>query len=360
MNLKVAVVLINYKDYAKRFLTECRDSLRVQTYPIDRFTVYIVDNAGDVETQKYLAECYPEAKIVPRPDGNYSAGNNAGINAARQDGITLFAIANMDTRFDPDWLAELVKVVLSAPDIGIVQSKLLLYPQTEEEWKDPLVNSLGNIQHYLGFGYTSGYRQKVSSCANMQEISPIAGYASGCALIVRDEVLKKIGDYNENFYMYHDDVELSWRAKLAGYRIVLAPRSIVYHKYEFNRSMRMYYYMERNRYLVLFNFYRWRTLLLIAPMLFVMEFGVLGFSAFRGGFLTKLRVYWYYLKPTTWLHVWKTRRAVTRFRRVTDSAVLNTMSGRLDFSEVNNWILINVGNPICELYFYLIKKIIVW
>lgn len=360
MNPKVAVILINYKDYAKRFLTECRDSLRAQTYPADSYVVYIVDNAGDEQTRKYLTECYPEAKIVPRPDGNYSAGNNAGIAAARNDGIDLFAIANMDTRFEPEWLAELVKAILSAPDIGIVQSKLLLYPQTEAEWQDPLVNSLGNVQHYLGFGYTSGYRQKASSCANIVEISPIAGYASGCALIVKDEVLKKIGDYNENFYMYHDDVELSWRAKLAGYRIVLAPRSIVYHKYEFNRSVRMYYYMERNRYLVLFNFYRWRTLLLIAPMLFLMELGVLGFSAFRGGFFTKLRVYSYYLKPATWFHIWRTRFAVARFRRLSDKRILAGMSGKLDFLEVNNWVLVNVGNPICELYFYLIKKIIVW
>ena len=360
MNPKVAIILINYKDYANRFLTECRDSLRAQTYPADSFAVYIVDNATSEASRKYLAECYPEAKVVLRPDGNYSAGNNAGIGAARQDGITLFVIANMDTRFEPDWLAELVKAVLSAPDIGIAQSKLLLYPQNEAEWQDPLINSLGNVQHYLGFGYTSGYRQKLSTCANIMDISPILGYASGCSLIIKDEVLKRISDYNENFYMYHDDVELSWRAKLAGYKIVLAPRSVVFHKYEFNRSVRMYYYMERNRYMVLFNFYRWRTIFLLLPMLFLMEFGVAGFSILHGGFFTKLRVYGYYLKPSAWWRIFRTRDAVARFRQTTDKQILSTMSGRLDFSEVNNWVLENLGNPLCELYFYLIKKIIVW
>ena len=360
MNPKVAIILINYKDYANRFLTECRDSLRAQTYPADNFAVYIVDNATSDKSRQYLAGCYPEAKVIPRPDGNYSAGNNAGINAARQDGITLFCIANMDTRFEPDWLTELVKAALSAPDIGIAQSKLLLYPQNDDERKDPLINSLGNVQHYLGFGYTSGYRQKSSACANIVDISPIAGYASGCALIVKDGLLKKIGDYNEDFYMYHDDVELSWRTKLAGYKIVLAPRSVVFHKYEFNRSVRMYYYMERNRYMVLFNFYRWRTIFLLLPMLFLMEFGVAGFSILHGGFFTKLRVYWYYLKPSAWWRIFRTRDAVARFRQTTDKQILSTMSGRLDFSEVNNWVLENLGNPLCELYFYLIKKIIVW
>ena len=70
MNKKVGIVLINFQNYAERFLLPCRDSLRCQDYPADLINVYIIDNASTAGTLEYLRVNYPEAKIVPRLDGS--------------------------------------------------------------------------------------------------------------------------------------------------------------------------------------------------------------------------------------------------------------------------------------------------
>ena len=223
---KTGIILINYKDYAKKFLEECRDSLYSQSYPKEDFKVYIVDNSSSKESREYLKKTYPEATIIPRPDGNYAAANNEGILRAIKDSCSYFVIANMDTKFDENWLSELVKAVKENPEAGMIQSKVLLYPK-DGDLNYPKINTIGNIIHYLGFGFTSSYKLADKKIEGYPEII----YASGCSFIVSKKVLDKIGAYDENYYMYHDDTEMGLKARLAGYKNLLAPRSIVYHKY---------------------------------------------------------------------------------------------------------------------------------
>lgn len=364
---KIGIILVNYKDYAKRFLSECRDSLREQSLPKEQFIVYIVDNASTEKTQKYLAENYPEAIVLARADGNYSAANNAGIARARQDGCDFFVVANMDTKFDPDWLKELLAAIKSDKKIAFAQSKILSYPKAClahkcGDWnklEDFQINSVGNSLNYLGFGYTNGYNEPAANYPD-SNIQNIAGYVSGCSLITSKEVINALGGYNEEFYMYHDDIELCWRAKLAGYKLVLAPRSIVYHKYEFARSVRMLYYMERNRFIAIFSYYKLATLALILPAFVLLEIGMWLYSGINGWFITKIRVLLYFLRLDSWLKIWQTRKRVRELRKVTDREILQTLSGRIDFQEIDNWCLKYFGNPILDGYFRIVRKIINW
>ena len=352
---KTAVIIVNYKNYAERFLRECRDSLRAQSYPKDLYQVYIIDNASSDSSRNYLKESYPEAIVVPRKDGNYSAANNAGIKKALEDGCEYFVIANMDAKFDKNWLAELINAVRSDEKIGIAQSKILLYPKTEEEWKKPKINSLGNIIHFLGFGFTKGYNEPDYEIKGFPEIK---GYASGCSFIVKKEVIDKIGGYNEEYYMYHDDMEIGWKAKLAGYKIVLAPKSIMRHKYDFARSVLMLYYMERNRHIAMLTFYSPRTLLLIFPAAVFMDLGILLYSVPSGWFITKLKVYFYFLKPKSWLKIFKQRQKIKSFREIKDRDIVRSFSGKVLFQEIENPVLKYIANPIFNFYWNIVKKIL--
>jgi len=114
--------------------------LRLQTYSAEDFKVYLVDNASSQESIEYLKNNYQEAIIIPRDDGNYCAGNNAGIKRALSDGAEIIVIANMDMAFDENWLKELIIGLESAKEVGIVQAKILLYPKSGEPAK---INSLG-------------------------------------------------------------------------------------------------------------------------------------------------------------------------------------------------------------------------
>ncbi|MCC6639016.1 glycosyltransferase family 2 protein [Candidatus Falkowbacteria bacterium] len=354
---KVAVVLVNYKTYVNRFLEECRDSLRLQEYPADQIKVYIVDNASSEESRAYIAQNYPEAVIVPREDGNYAAANNAGIAQGMKDGCEYFVIANMDVKYDKRWLPELVIALENNPQAGLVQSKILLYPQNEEEWSKPKINTLGNIMHYLGFGFTSYYKEEDFVVTGYPKIE---GYASGCSFIVSREVIEKIGTYNEEYYMYHDDVEMSWRAKLAGYDILLAPLSVLYHKYEFGRSVLMIYYMERNRYLAMFHYYKWQTILLISPMILFMEAGMIAYAILNRWWSAKWKAIRYFYSFETWKKILKTRKEIKQLRLLSDRILTRPMEGRVLYQEIANPLLVYVVNPIMLVYWKIVSKIIVW
>jgi len=349
---KVGIIIVNYKDYASRFLTDCIDSLRKQQ--VDSFTwqLYIVDNASSEASRAYLNKYTPEAKVIARSDGNYSAANKEGIERIMKDGCDYFVISNMDVEFDNNWLNELLIAVDGDEKVGIAQSKIMLYG------KENTINSVGNIMHFLGFGFTKGYNEKDSGQYN--NAREIRGYASGCSMIIKRAVIEKIGNYDEEYYMYHDDVELGWRAKLAGYKIIFVPKSVIFHKYEFSRSVRMLYYMERNRYIAVFSFYKLPTILLILPLLIIMDLGMLAYSIVNGWFFIKLKVYGYFLQPKSWQHILKVRKNVKKVRQVSDKVIADNMVGQVEYQEIMNPILKYIVNPVFNLYWRLIRLFIFW
>lgn len=353
---KVGIVIVNYKKYANKFLAECRDSLRLQNYPKDLYQVYIVDNASSEDSLEYLKKHYSEAIIIPRMDGNYSAANNAGIKKAIEDGCEYFVIANMDTRMTRDWLRELVIGIERDKEIGIVQSKMLLYPKNKEEWKKPKMNSIGNIINFLGFGFTNGYNESDEKIAGYPEI----GYASGCSFITRKDVLDNIGFYDEEYYMYHDDIEMSTRVKLAGYKIVLAPKSVIYHKYEFSRSVQMIYFMERNRFLFIFQYYKIPTILIILPPLIVMQLGMILYFIKGKIFKSSIKVLVYFLKPNTWSKIIQKRKEIGKIRKVKDKEIIKNYEGRILFQEIANPVLNYIVNPLLNIYWKIVKKLVIW
>jgi len=355
MSKKVGIILINYKDYAARFLNACRDSLRMQDYPAEFINIYIIDNAATPETEDYLKINYPEARILTRLDGNYAAANNLGLNQAISDGCQYLVSVNMDTEMRPNWLSELVKALDNNSEAAIAQSKILLFPPTEEAGASPRINSLGNIIHFLGFGFTSGYNETDREIIGYPEIK---GYASGCSFIIRSEVFEKIGDYNEEFYMYHDDLELSLKVRLAGYKIVLAPQSVIFHKYEFSRSVRMFYYMERNRYLTMLIFYPARLFLLVGLAGAAMDITMFFYSLFNGWFKEELKIWGYFSRYSTYVKIRDARREMKKISVVKFSEIALNFAGRIEFQEIANPLLKYIGNPLMALYWRVVRKMI--
>lgn len=347
---KIGIILINYKDYAQRFLADARDSLRTQTYPHDRYTVYIIDNVSTPHTLAQLHNIYPEATIIPTQGNGWGHANNIGMKAAWQDACDAAVLANMDTVFESRWLEELVSGAYSEESIGIAQSKILL-------WDSKKINSIGNKFHFLGFSYCDGYNQDDHVLDDhVKDIDT----ASGAAMLIKKDVALHIGGCDETYFMYHDDLELSLKAKLAGYRIVLIPRSIMYHKYEFSRSINQVYYMERNRYLTIFIFFKWPTLILIAPALAIMDTG-LWLYAFKGKWLdAKWRANAYFFKPSTWRHIIKRRAEIKKLRTISDRQLLRNASGKVIFQEIDNPLLRYIGNPLMNAYWHIAKRCIVW
>lgn len=338
--MKIGIVMVNYKDYARRFLRDCVASL-----VLGDNLLFIVDNESTAESRSDILDICPLATILSRPDGNYTAANNLGAKAALELGCTHLLFANMDVEFAPDFLIKLEQAIIANPQAGIIQPKILL------DFKERKLNSLGNEIHFLGFGFCRGYGLDDIKLSGYPEI---LGYGSGCALLISREIFLAVGGYNEEYYMYHDDMEISTKVRLAGHNIILAPAVEIWHKYQFERSVKMVYYMERNRLLFVFSFYpAWLILLLLIPLV-LMELGTGLFAMKNGWFSDKLRVWRYFLLSSTWKKIEQYRHGLNEKNFL---LLAKNFKGQVISPGVSNFLLDRIVNPIFAGYWFIIKLI---
>lgn len=352
---KVAVILINYKWYADRFLARAYESLQKLNYPKDKYKIYIADNVTSTETQELLKKLAPEAVVVPSDGNGWGHANNICAKKAMEDGYDdYFAIVNMDTIFHEDFLKESIEVLEEDKMVGIVQSKLLLYPPQKDGSYN--LNSRGNSLTFLGFGYCSGDGKVDDTPDKIVDVIS----AAGAGIVISRELFVSVGMCDESYFMYHDDIELSQKVKMLGYRLVLAPRSIIYHEHEFGRSIMQVYYMERNRFRYILEFYKWQTILLMIPAWLFMELGMLPYQIKGRWMWTKLRVYGFFFKPSTWKLIYSKRKQVQYLRTISDKDFFKGVVAKIDFQQVDNPLLKYVANPIFSMYWWAMKKIISW
>jgi len=347
---KIAVVVVTHN--ASRYLDDCFGSLEAADRSGLDVDIIVVDNASTDDTAARLRQAYPSVRVMANQKNlGFAGGNNVGIKAALEEGADYVYLLNHDTEASLDFLTEAVKVAEADEKIAAVQSLLLLHPEKD------LINSAGNAIHFLGFGYCRDYRRPAAAWRHtgIREIA----YASGAAVLYRAEALRQVGLFDEELFLYHEDLDLGWRLRLAGFSNVLAPHSIVYHKYEFSRSIAKYYFMERNRYIVLFKNLRFWTLALLLPWLLLSE-AALFLAALRSGWWRqKLRVYLYFLNPCAWLRLSRERAKVAALRQVGDREIVRLFSPAIEFQDVSGPFTRYVANPLMALLWGALRLFIV-
>jgi len=351
--MKLAIILVNRN--GKRYFADLFSSLDKIDYPAPKVDIFFIDNNS---TDNSLNQAKKQAKklnfkiifIKNKQNLGFSAGNNQALHKIiKSDKYKYAVLLNIDTKAEPGWLEQLVKIAEADNQIAAVQSLILLYNQPKR------INTAGNKLHYLGFGWSGSYFKKMTNI-KYQALDTSIGYASGAGVLYRVKTLCKIGLFDEKFFMYHEDLELSWRLRLAGYKIRLAPKSIVYHKYHFARHKKKWYWTERNRWLVYFTMYKLRTLILFAPVFLFIEAGVLVFSLLNGWFLYKLRAYLDFLMSIP--YIIKKRQMIARLRQINDQEVIKQMEACLQFAQIKNPLIKKLVNPILEKYFSTVKLLI--
>jgi Predicted glycosyltransferases len=357
MNLpKTAIVIVTYN--AEYYLEECLNSLTAINYPDEKYKIIIVDNASIDFSARIINEYksrFPEKIefITSAENTGFAKGNNIGIARAIEDDCEFVYLLNQDTTVEPDFLKEAVLQIKNDADIAGVQSRLMLYG------KQNIVNSLGNQIHYLGFGFTTSYNLQYNEKEYQRSSNGIC-FASGAACLLRASALKESGLFNEDFFMYCEDMDLAWRLRLLGYRFEIALRSVVYHKYKFSSSTFKFYFLERNRIITALQNYKTGTLLLLLPMFLLMEAGMLGYAILKGWGKEKLRVYLYFINPQNLKKIILCRRGVQETREITDNKLMSCFVSVILFDEVDNIVLNKIANPILALYLKIIKNIIFW
>lgn len=369
---KIGIIYLTYP-YAKWELdiNRCLTSLEKVNYPKDRLELICVESKGKIDSIKTWFEqtWMPKSgKELPRISYIYndewigfSGNNNLGYQKARELGCDFVHLTNEDTDVDPDYLLRAVERMEQDASVACVQSLILLGEERH------LVNTVGNAYHYLGFGYSRGYRwtkeQAMKFFEEERKTNPDLeiGYASGAAALVRISALKDEPLFDEKFYSYHEDTDLSIRLRLRGLKTVVEPTSILWHYYEFGKNRMNYYWMEKNRTILPFMYYRWWTLILIFPMYVVMDLAILLFSIKGGWADLKMKVYKDWLSKDYRQWVRERRAMLQKMRTISDKQLLKYAVSDIAFQEdsVRNPVLEYVGNPLLRAYWWVVKQLLV-
>ena len=198
-------------------LPGCLDALRAQTY--DPTEVILVDNGSTDGSQAFVAEHYPEVHLLALEHNlGLTGGNNMGFRAA--EGEILISLNN-DTEAHPRFVEALAKALIEQPEAGMAAAKMLLFDRRDH------IHSAGDGYGSDGMPFNRGVWQRDEG--QFDDPGWIFGGCGG-AVAYRRTMLDDTGMFDESFFMYCEDVDLNWRAQLAGWRCWYTPQAIVYHK----------------------------------------------------------------------------------------------------------------------------------
>jgi hypothetical protein len=271
----ISVVIPNYN--GKRYLDGCLSSLSAQTFK--DFEIILVDNGSSDGSARYVAERFPEVRIVKNEKNlGFSGGVNTGIRRSKGECILTL---NNDTRADRDLIKNLAKAMDSGDKVGMCASKMLFC--------DGRINSTGVCLSLSGAAWDRGMAEP--DRGQYDAVEEVFGPSAGAGLY-RREMLEEIGLFDEEFFMYMEDVDLAFRGRLAGWRCLYVPSARVHHVHGgtagFGSDLSVYY---GNRNVLWYPIKNFPTRLLISsfPWILGRNLAVIPYYALRGQGRTVLR-----------------------------------------------------------------------
>lgn len=237
---KIGVFICNYN--GKEWVKKCIDSLFRQT--MSEFEIYVVDNASTDGTVQEIQNKYgKKVSIICNPENLGGAGGfDRGLNIGLEKGYKYIVLLDNDVTLDERAIENMKLYLEKKKDVGIVGAKVMMM-----DWPD-IVQDCGDYLDFDTFRERIGYRGYKESVKIPEE--NICDYVPTCAVMIRSEVLKKSGTMPADNFIYYDDIELSYKIKLCGYKVVALGNVKVWHKGGFrkaNINTFSRYYFLRNR-----------------------------------------------------------------------------------------------------------------
>lgn len=345
---KVIVIIASYN--GREYWSDLMSLLTRETYDDFDLEILLVDNNSSDGSASFIENNYPEVKVIRNPENTGFVGaNNIGYEYAIQQGADYIYLLNQDTIITPGFLQPLYDFACENK-FGSLQSKLNLWPDKDK------INTVGNVIHYLGFGFGKDSGKKDKQKHKIKKIH----YASGAGVFISMEALKKLGHlFDETMFMYLEDLDLGWSFNILGYENYLIPDSQIYHKYEFQRGMSKLNWFERNRLWVMLKNYRIGTLLLIFPAWLLMELGQIFFAITNKRLGQKLKGYIWLFSFRQWRLLLAKRKAIQNKRVLSDRKIVYKFSGRILFQPLDS-LPLKIANIFFGSYWWLIKNFIFW
>jgi GT2 family glycosyltransferase len=332
-------------------LRDCLPSLALLDGPPTE--VIVVDNASNDGTGPALAAEFPWVRVVRSERRlGFAPANNLGFRHARG---AYLVVLNPDTRVDPRFVCALIETSRGHGDRALVTSRVSLYDDPDT------INACGNV---VQFGL-SGACRGLGQPADLFTTESIVASVSGCAFLIPRPVLEAIKPFAETIFPYLEDTELSLRAWVAGFRCVVAPESRVYHKYGLRLTPRKFFFIERNRWLVMLRVYRLRTFLLLLPALLAMEGMSWGYATLLGKPYVLAKARSYGAIGLMLGSVRAGRQEMRSLRRIDDRVLLARLDAALPVNQLVEEMsvpprAIRLINAALERYFGLVRRVVRW
>jgi len=337
MTLKVGVVVVSYNSQA--VLQTCLNAWRRQTV---ESSLLLVDNASQ-DSSVSLAQNEGIEVLQMGWNSGFAKATNCGAEVLFSRGCTHVLCLNPDTQMDPECIEKLLATAKKTK-ASLVQSSI--YCRDNKK-----INTLGNVLHYSGISYCPDFGKEKKEEQEDHHIS----MASGACMLMSRECFFQLGGMRDDFFLYMEDTDFSWRCLLSGGLIVLSTKAICYHEYILKIPPWKLALLDRNRLMMVLTNYSFKTLLIFFPVLFFVELLLLVWSIMRGYFFLKIKGYVYILKS---LHkISLLRKNMKQVRKMSDKKMLEHMISKLDIPGLT--ILgSRILNGIFSVYLRLVKPLL--
>jgi hypothetical protein len=281
--------------------------------------VIVVDNHSHDGTQQWLASQYPAVRYLRTGQNQgYGWANNWGIRVAEGRYVL---VLNPDTELDGRAVREMLRVAERHPR-SLVTAKLLS--------EDGRVNACGLVMHYTGITFCQGLGQEAQEFRGEFPVPMV----SGAAVLASRDAWKDLGGFDERYFLYMEDVELSLRARMRGYSLWCAGEAVIHHRYRLNLSAKKFYWLERNRLLTIAKCFAAPTQQQIRASLLLTRLVTWAFAVRSGGAYRRA-----HREAGVWMtrhreEVRRDRWKTQQMRRVSDRELMRDMTTDLALRQV--------------------------
>lgn len=313
----VSILVVNWN--GRKLLSECLRGLAHQTYR--NRPVILADNGSTDDSIELVRNLDPSIEIVALPiNCGFSGGNIAALTRAKGPFV---ALVNNDVVLEPDWLDQLIKPMLADSTVGICASQIRFTSGGK-------INSAGDGITVAGVGFNRGLGADGAEFA-----SPRAVFgACGAAVLYRRAMLDEIGFLDDDFFLYDEDTDLSFRAQLAGWKCLYVPSAVAHHVGNATAgrlSDAHVYYHTRNLEFVWLKNMPAALMLRYAHQKILQELGSFAYLCLRHG---KWRPFFRAKRDALRMlpKMWRKRREIQKRRRVTDRYIREQLTSMFDLA----------------------------
>lgn len=220
MSKQLAIVLVNWNSF--ELTKDSLESLGQTTYT--NYDCIVVDNGSVDGSGDLIEKTFPQAIVLKSTiNRGFTGGNNIGMDYALAQGYQYIMLLNNDVAVEPNFIEPLIERLENEASIGAVQPLIYFHHDRNLIW-----NAGSTYNTLLGICATPNYNQKDPQHLCRNQVKKI-DWITGCAFMIRSSVLKEVGTLKEGYFIYYEDVDLSFRIKKAGYTLSYVPSSVIYH-----------------------------------------------------------------------------------------------------------------------------------